>query len=175
VISQLGWLAGRRVFVFVYILASRPRGTLYTGVTSDIIRRVHDHKSHAVPGFTSRYGVDRLAWFETHMSAREAIAREKQIKEWRRLEDRVDRGCQPALGRSLSLALFLNGVAAKIQGRHPDESRDPSRHPHGCVAGPLTPLATAAMVAPFGGRGEGRWRRQRCTWRGDPERWRSRV
>jgi putative endonuclease len=70
--------------VFVYILASRPRGTLYTGVTSDIIRRVHDHKSHAVPGFTSRYGVDRLVWFETHVSAREAIAREKRIKEWRR-------------------------------------------------------------------------------------------
>jgi putative endonuclease len=70
--------------VFVYILASRPLGTLYTGVTSDIIRRVHDHKSHAVPGFTSRYGVDRLVWFETHVSAREAIAREKRIKEWRR-------------------------------------------------------------------------------------------
>jgi putative endonuclease len=75
----------RRVCVFhVYILASKPRGTLYTGVTGSLGRRVHEHKTHAVPGFTSRYGVDRLVWFDGHDTAQSAILREKRIKKWRR-------------------------------------------------------------------------------------------
>jgi putative endonuclease len=65
---------------FVYLLASRKHGTLYLGVTNDLIRRVYDHKSKAVPGFTSRYGVDRLVWFECYDDPLSAIAREKQIK-----------------------------------------------------------------------------------------------
>ncbi|MGH7095632.1 MAG: GIY-YIG nuclease family protein, partial [Stellaceae bacterium] len=69
---------------FVYMLASRLRGTLYIGVTSDLLKRVWEHKQKAVPGFTARYGVDRLVWFEVHTTAESAIRREKQMKEWRR-------------------------------------------------------------------------------------------
>jgi putative endonuclease len=69
---------------YVYLLASRRHGTLYLGVTHDLIRRVHEHKAKSVPGFTARYGVDRLVWFETCDDPTAAIAREKQLKKWRR-------------------------------------------------------------------------------------------
>ena len=68
----------------VYIMASSPRGTLYTGVTSDLIARAFEHRSKAVPGFTQRYGVTTLVWFEAHPTMESAIRREKAIKEWRR-------------------------------------------------------------------------------------------
>lgn len=70
---------------FVYMLASRRNGTLYVGVTNDLIRRVGEHKSKAVPGFSKRYGVGMLVWFETFSDINDAIAREKQIKGWNRL------------------------------------------------------------------------------------------
>ena len=69
---------------FVYILASRPFGTLYTGSTSDLVRRVWEHKIKAVPGFTAKYGVDKLVWYECHASREAAMLREKRIKEWKR-------------------------------------------------------------------------------------------
>jgi len=69
---------------YVYLLASRRYGTLYVGVTSDLLRRVYEHKSKAVPGFTAKYGVDRLVWFECHDDPSSAITREKEIKKWRR-------------------------------------------------------------------------------------------
>jgi putative endonuclease len=69
---------------YVYLLASKPYGTLYIGVTSDLAKRVFEHKSKAVPGFTARYGVDILVWFEALDSVEAAIRREKQIKEWKR-------------------------------------------------------------------------------------------
>ncbi|HEU0215155.1 MAG TPA: GIY-YIG nuclease family protein [Stellaceae bacterium] len=69
---------------FVYILASKPFGTLYTGMTSDLVRRVWEHKIKAVSGFAARYGVDQLVWFEVHATAEAAITREKQLKEWKR-------------------------------------------------------------------------------------------
>jgi putative endonuclease len=68
----------------VYILATRRNGTLYTGVTSDLVKRTIEHKSHAIPGFTKAYGVDQLVWFEAHPTMESAIRREKAIKEWRR-------------------------------------------------------------------------------------------
>lgn len=64
----------------VYIMASERNGTLYTGVTSDLIRRVGQHREGAMPGFTARYGCKRLVWFESHASMEHAILREKQIK-----------------------------------------------------------------------------------------------
>jgi putative endonuclease len=67
----------------VYILASRCNGTLYVGVTSDLIGRVWQHQNDLVEGFTKRYGVHRLVWYETHQSMLAAIAREKAIKEWK--------------------------------------------------------------------------------------------
>lgn len=66
------------------MLASKPNGTLYTGSTSDLVRRVWEHKVKAVPGFTAKYGVDRLVWYELHQSLAAAAQRERRIKEWRR-------------------------------------------------------------------------------------------
>jgi putative endonuclease len=68
---------------FVYILASRSR-VLYTGITRDLIRRIHQHREGLVPGFTSRYRVTRLVYFEETSSARVAFDREHQIKGWSR-------------------------------------------------------------------------------------------
>lgn len=67
----------------VYMLAGKS-GVLYTGVTSDLVRRVWEHKQKCIPGFTQRYNLTRLVWFECGTSARGAIAREKEIKGWRR-------------------------------------------------------------------------------------------
>ena len=69
---------------FVYLLASRRNGTLYVGVTNDLIRRVHEHKNDLVDGFTRRYGVHLLVWFESTPSVEAAIHKEKQIKNWKR-------------------------------------------------------------------------------------------
>ena len=69
---------------FVYMLATRRNGTLYTGVTSELTRRVSQHKMHRRPGFTSDYDVTRLVWFETHDDVEHAIRREKRVKRWRR-------------------------------------------------------------------------------------------
>ncbi len=68
----------------VYLLASRYKGTLYAGVTSDLVQRIWQHKQDMVEGFTKRYGVHSLVWFEMHESMEQAITREKQIKEWKR-------------------------------------------------------------------------------------------
>ena len=68
----------------VYILASRRYGTLYVGVTSDLIKRVWQHKEGFADGFTKKYGVKQLVWFEVHQEAISAISREKQIKKWNR-------------------------------------------------------------------------------------------
>ncbi|HVC53631.1 MAG TPA: GIY-YIG nuclease family protein [Stellaceae bacterium] len=68
----------------VYILASRRNGTLYVGVTSDLVRRVAQHRSQAVAGFTRDYGVYRLVYAEFHETMPDAILREKRIKKWRR-------------------------------------------------------------------------------------------
>lgn len=69
---------------YVYILASRKRGTLYIGVTKDLVRRVYQHKSGFVQGFTSKYDVTLLVWYQQCDSIISAIQREKQMKAWRR-------------------------------------------------------------------------------------------
>jgi len=69
---------------YVYILASRKNGTLYTGVTSDLIRRVYQHKTKEIKGFSSQYNVTYLVYYEMHSEIIEAIAREKKLKRWRR-------------------------------------------------------------------------------------------
>ena len=68
----------------VYILASGRNGTLYVGMTSDLVGRVWQHREHAVEGFTKKYGVTMLAWYEIAGTMEAAIVREKQIKKWRR-------------------------------------------------------------------------------------------
>jgi putative endonuclease len=64
----------------VYIMANRRNGTLYTGVTSDLVRRVHEHRTGAIPGFTARYGIKLLVWYDLYDDMSNAILREKQIK-----------------------------------------------------------------------------------------------
>ncbi|HZF46929.1 MAG TPA: GIY-YIG nuclease family protein [Sphingomonadaceae bacterium] len=68
----------------VYLLCSRRNGTLYAGVTSDLVQRIHQHREGLVPGFTLEYGVKRLVWFEQHATMELAIQREKRIKKWNR-------------------------------------------------------------------------------------------
>ncbi|MCL4476286.1 MAG: GIY-YIG nuclease family protein [Nitrospirae bacterium] len=69
---------------FVYILCNKRNGTLYTGVTSDLIKRVYEHKNDLVYGFTKKYSVHCLVWYEMHETTETAINREKQIKKWNR-------------------------------------------------------------------------------------------
>jgi putative endonuclease len=69
---------------WVYILASRPRGTLYIGVTSDLIRRVFEHREGAVAGFSKQHNIKMLVYYEQHATALGAIQREKNIKHWSR-------------------------------------------------------------------------------------------
>jgi putative endonuclease len=68
----------------VYIMASGLNGTIYTGVTSNLLQRIYQHRTGAFRGFTAQYGVKRLVWLEMHATIEAAIAREKQIKNWRR-------------------------------------------------------------------------------------------
>jgi len=70
---------------YVYILCSQRNGTLYVGVTNDLVRRVYEHKNKFVKGFTTTYGIDKLVYFEEHGDINEAIYREKCIKHWNRL------------------------------------------------------------------------------------------
>jgi len=76
-------MSGERAF-WVYILASRVGGTLYIGVTNDLVRRVYEHRSKFVPGFTRKYGIQRLVYFEQYSTVEAAIGREKKLKKWHR-------------------------------------------------------------------------------------------
>ena len=69
---------------FVYVLANRPKGVLYVGVTNDLARRIWEHKTKVVPGFTSKYGVMVLVYYEEYASVLEARDRERTLKHWRR-------------------------------------------------------------------------------------------
>jgi len=69
---------------FVYLLASKPYGTLYVGLTSNLIHRVFQHKEGLVDGFTKKYDVHQLVYYDVHLDIREAILREKRLKKWNR-------------------------------------------------------------------------------------------
>jgi putative endonuclease len=69
---------------FVYILASHRNGTLYIGMTDDLARRIWQHRVEAVPGFTKKYGVKTLVWYEQHETRESAFTRERQLKKWNR-------------------------------------------------------------------------------------------
>lgn len=81
---RLRGYAGAMKLPCVYLLASHYHGTLYVGVTSDLPGRVWQHRNDCVHGFTRRYGVHALVWYEPHDTMHDAISREKAIKEWRR-------------------------------------------------------------------------------------------
>ena len=69
---------------YVYILASKRNGTLYIGMTDDLARRIWEHRTEAVPGFTRKYGVKILVWYEPHETRESAFTRERQLKKWKR-------------------------------------------------------------------------------------------
>lgn len=77
-------MVGRDAWIAVYIMADHYRGTLYIGVTSEFHARIIQHREGVLPGFTQRYGLKRLVWYEHHDVMTEAIHREKSLKEWRR-------------------------------------------------------------------------------------------
>jgi putative endonuclease len=104
---------------YVYLLASKPYGTLYVGVTSDLVKRVFEHKSKAVPGFTTRYGVNTR--FEGHDSIEVAIRREKQIKERKR---ESSRGVKfPFRRTAVRQASMVGGPSIRQRQREPTPSR----------------------------------------------------
>jgi putative endonuclease len=98
----------------VYILASRKNGTLYTGVTSNLIARIWQHREHLVEGFTRQYGVTRLVWFEMHETMESAILREKRIKKWNR-EWKVEM-IERANPEWRDLWLDICGVDSRVRG-----------------------------------------------------------
>ncbi|MCC7305772.1 MAG: GIY-YIG nuclease family protein [Alphaproteobacteria bacterium] len=69
---------------FVYMTASKIHGTIYTGMSSELVQRISQHKEGTYDGFTKKYGVNKLVWYEVHGNAESAIRRERQIKEWKR-------------------------------------------------------------------------------------------
>jgi putative endonuclease len=81
--NEIGRMLDERQF-FVYILASRKHGTLYIGVTNNLVRRVHEHREGLLPGFTRKYDVKHLVYYEVYQDIGDAISREKALKEWRR-------------------------------------------------------------------------------------------
>ena len=74
----------REFLPMVYLLASRRNGTVYTGATSNLLQRIAQHRAGTLPGFTRKYGVKLLVWFEPHATMESAIVREKRIKKWER-------------------------------------------------------------------------------------------
>jgi putative endonuclease len=112
---------------FVYILASRRHGTLYIGVTSDLPKRLYEHRVGAVPGFTRKYNVKLLVYIEPHDSIESAILREKQLKEWRRdwKIELIERDNPTWSDLAVTLLGFDPLPKNTIPFRHPGESRDP--------------------------------------------------
>jgi putative endonuclease len=111
----------------VYILASRKHGTLYIGVTSDLPKRIYEHRIGAVRGFTRRYGVKRLVYVETFDDIEAAIIREKRMKEWQRdwKIQLIERDNPDWNDLAVSLLGFEPLESPRISHRHPGESRDP--------------------------------------------------
>jgi putative endonuclease len=79
IVGRRGWMS-----FYVYIVASRRNGTIYIGMTDDLARRIHEHKIRAYPGFTDRYGCDKLVWYEVHDTREGSFQQERRMKEWRR-------------------------------------------------------------------------------------------
>jgi putative endonuclease len=111
---------------YVYILASRKHGTLYIGVTSNLPKRIHEHRMGVVPGFTRRYGIKCLVHVETFGDIEEAITREKRMKEWRRAWKvrLIERGNPDWDDLAVTLLGFEPLFRPKLPHRHNGESRD---------------------------------------------------
>ena len=104
----------------VYILAHRRYGVLYTGVTSDLIARIWQHKAHTIDGFSSKFHVTRLVWYESHDTMHSAIEREKRIEKWRRewkveLIEKENPGWRIS-GRGFSEWMAVEGRDSRVRG-----------------------------------------------------------
>jgi putative endonuclease len=117
------------VAFYTYILASGRNGTLYVGSTDDLVRRVWEHKDRVRQGFTARYGVTTLVWYEPHDTREGAFRRERRIKEWKRAWklQMIERR-NPPLGRPV-LGIRRRGPARRATPppAHPGEGRDPAQ------------------------------------------------
>jgi putative endonuclease len=146
---------------YVYILAKHQNGALYTGMTSDLPRRVHEHRSKAVPGHTRKYDITRLVWYETPPHPRQRLyARKAHQGLEARLEDPVDRKGQPTLGRPhpnpdviplptpLLSEASLSPPTSKLPHTHlPHTPRCPGLDPGpSSLTAPPTPKLPAASV-----------------------------
>ena len=109
---------------YVYIMTNVRNGTLYVGVTNDIARRVHEHREGRIDGFTKRYGLKRLVWYEAHSDVPTAIRREKAVKAWQRAwKLRLIEESNPEWN-DLWSSLFGNGTSADewLRNNFPNES-----------------------------------------------------
>jgi putative endonuclease len=110
----------------VYILASRRHGTLYIGCTSDLARRLFEHREGLAPGFTRRHSVKRLVWFEAHDDIESAILRERRLKEWKRAwKIQLIEQDNPAWDDLAVSMLGFEPLQSDLPTRHPGESRGP--------------------------------------------------
>jgi len=112
---------------YVYILASRTHGTLYIGVTSDLSKRIYEHREALVAGFTRKHGIKRLVHVETYTRIEDAIVREKRLKEWNRdwKIELLERENPSWDDLAVTMLGFESLSTAKPALRHPGESRDP--------------------------------------------------
>ena len=125
-----------------YILASKPRGTLYIGVTNGLIQRIEQHRSGTGSAFTHKYKVHTLVWYEEFASARDAIQREKSLKHYNRA-DQPDRTHQPALGGPVSHAARCRACPSTRPSADPPDPR-PKAQDHGCVRGDRRHMSSPA-------------------------------
>lgn len=110
---------------WVYILASRRNGTLYTGVTTNLEARIWQHRNDVFPGFARKYGCKRLVWFETHDVLDEAIQREKRIKRWKRARKLKLIETENADWRDLYGELIGLPDASLVSSSRPERSGEP--------------------------------------------------
>ena len=111
---------------FVYMLASKRNGTLYVGMTDDLVKRIWQHRTNVLPGFTRRYSVKTLVWYETHESRETAFAREHQIKKWNR-----DWKIKLIEKDNPDWVDLWEEIASPIPSAHPREPQSSSAHPRG--------------------------------------------
>ena len=109
---------------YVYIIASRRDGAIYIGVTNDLVRRVYEHRIKAVPGFTSKYNITQLVWFEIYDDPVSAITREKELKKWKRnWKIQLIEAENPGGRISTNPSVFDSVIPGRSAGPNP-ESRD---------------------------------------------------
>jgi putative endonuclease len=109
---------------YVYILASRKDGAIYIGVTNDLVRRIYEHRIKAVPGFTSKYNITGLVWFEIYEDPVSAISREKELKQWKRnWKVRLIEAQNPDWKGCTALSVSESVISEQCEAPNPD-SRD---------------------------------------------------